>query len=201
MTEKDNNDCYAAQERAVMVWWQNVRETCLSGLLKRMDNKGVTPNRVTLLSFTFGLIAAICLPFNQPLALVLLFIHLLLDGLDGPLARYQNTASASGSMTDSMADQTIITFVLIALMVMNVVGKLTGGLCIFFYTLVVIFAMIRNRMKIPYSFLIRPRIVLYSWLVLEFSYLPGTMPYLVWSCNIVLIIHTIRGFFKIRESI
>ena len=41
-------------------------------------------------------------------ALVALSLHVLIDGLDGPLARHLGIASRSGSFTDTMADQVVV---------------------------------------------------------------------------------------------
>ena len=45
-------------------------------------------------------------------------------------------------------------------------GIWAGGLYVFFYTMVVIFAMVRSALAIPYSWLVRPRfIILEKWTV------------------------------------
>ncbi len=201
MTTENNNDCYAAFERPFMVWWQNIREKSLKPVLQGLDRMGVSPNGVTLASLVFGAFAAGTFLVSKPVALTLLFLHVLLDGLDGPLARYQSSASPKGSFTDTMVDQTVITLVMLVLMNIGTVSISAGGFCIFVYTLVVFFAMIRNRLEIPYSWLFRPRFMLYSWLLLEFTFLPGTMTYIVWLLNLVLAAHAVNGFFKIRNEL
>lgn len=66
-----------------------------------------------------------------------------------------------------MADQIVVTGVTITLMATGVVGIVPGGAYVFLYTLVVAFAMIRNALAVPYSWLVRPRFIMYGWLLVE----------------------------------
>jgi hypothetical protein len=73
-----------------------------------------------------------------------------------------------------------------------------GGLYVFFYTLVVVFAMIRNSLAIPYSWLVRPRFFVYVWILIEVYWLPGTIDYVLWAFTGLLMIKMASGFIKIR---
>jgi phosphatidylglycerophosphate synthase len=124
-----------------------------------------------------------------------------LDGLDGPLARHTNTASRRGSFTDSMSDQLVVVASTVTLMSVHVVGVLPGSVYIVAYTVVMLFAMVRNALSIPYSWLVRPRLFVYLWLVVETYYLPGTVDYVLWLFNALLAVKVVTGFAKIRKRI
>ena len=76
-----------------------------------------------------------------------------------------------------------------------------GGVYIFLYTVVVVFAMVRNALAVPYSWLFRPRFLVYAWLLVETWMWSGSMEYVIWVCNLLLAGKMITGFIRIRRRI
>jgi phosphatidylglycerophosphate synthase len=181
---------------------QAFRARILDPFLKLMTRCRVSPNQLTLLSLVAGL--AFCPLFarhSKPAALAMLLLHVLLDGLDGPLARYQNRASSQGSFTDTMVDQLVVTFTTITLIATDYAGIWAGGLYVFFYTMVVIFAMVRSALAIPYSWLVRPRFIVYLWIPVEVYLWRGSLDYVLWLFIILLAAKMLTGFIRIRRVI
>ena len=200
--EKKSSDCYSAGERRAMQMTQQWRAFCLRPVLSLLVACRVNPDGITLLSLICGLAFCPLYFYRHDLAPLMLLLHVLLDGLDGPLARYRGVASRRGSFTDTMADQTVVVASTITIMLPTqpVLHVAAGAVYIFVYTLVVGFAMVRNAMAIPYSWVIRPRFLVYSWLVVELYWLPGSLNYVVWICNAILGWKVLTGFWKIRRS-
>lgn len=197
----DVADCYSAGEREWMLGTQRARARVFEPVLRGLTRLHVNANAVTAASFASGIAFAPIWFVNRPVALGLLGLHVLLDGLDGPLARHQGTASRRGSFTDTMSDQAIVTAVAIALMIDRLAGILPGGMYIFCYALVALFAMIRNALAIPYAWVIRPRFAVYAWIPITVWIWPGTMDAALWACNAVLVIKALTGFGRIRARI
>jgi len=199
--DKRKGDCYSAGERGWMVRTQQWRGLVLGPFLRGMTRAGMTPDHLTLLSLIAGL--AFCPVFfiSPAWALGLLVLHVLLDGIDGPLARHQNTASRRGSFTDTMSDQLVVTASTITLMQARLVGEICGGLYIFLYGIVVAFAMIRKSLGIPYSWLVRPRFVVYLGIPVELYLLPKTLEFLMWTFSALLAIKMLTGFIRIRRRL
>jgi phosphatidylglycerophosphate synthase len=202
-------DCYSAGERGAMVWWQAVRARLLAPLLACAEQRGVCPDHVTFASLVSGL--AFC-PFwlwpGQPVwsrvaALVALLLHVVLDGLDGPLARHMGIASRRGSFTDTLADQIVVTASALALMTAPSPGLnvWVGGLYVFLYAMVVAFAMVRNALGVPYSWLVRPRLWVYAWLALDSFLLPGWLDVVVGLFTVILAAKMMSGFMAIRRML
>lgn len=159
-------------------------------------------NHVTLLSLLAGLAFCPALLLGQRIvAFVLLLLHVLLDGLDGPLARYSGNASNRGSFTDTMADQLVVTAAAITMTHAGYAGIWPSGLYIFFYTVVVAFAFIRSAMETPYSWLFRPRFLVFTWYLVEIYGLPGTLNWVLWATSGLLALKCLTGFIRIRSRI
>lgn len=214
------SDVYASQERAWMLKYQAWKQKFLHSLLIWLDSKKVTPDHITIASLATGV--AFALMYSQVhwsiaifVGYPLLILHLIIDGIDGPLARHQGVASNAGSLTDTLADQIVIAATTAAFMSAPLgdpeKGGTTGGIAIwsgtmyvFLYTLVVVFAMVRNRMQIPYMFVIRPRNFVYGAMFLQTlfaSTYSWPMEMFMWLCNGILCFHAVAGYFALREKI
>jgi phosphatidylglycerophosphate synthase len=195
-------DCYSAGERKAMLWTQQVRGRWLMPLLKILAACRITPDHLTLLSLACGLAFCPLYYFKYlPAAFAALVLHIVIDGLDGPLARHTGVDSRKGSFTDTMCDQTVVVTTTIALMISHTIDVAAGGADIFLYTVVVLFAMIRNSLAIPYSWLVRPRFVVYAWLLVEAYWWAGSLDYVLWGFNGLLAIKLLTGFVHIRHRI
>ena len=192
-----------------MVWTQELRARLFHPLLVAAERVGITPDHVTLSSLVCGL--AFCplylwpesVLWAKPLALAALIAHVLLDGLDGPLARHLGTASRRGSFTDTVADQIVVTTSTIALMAADKPAATgwVGALYLVAYALVVAFAMVRNALGVPYSWLIRPRFWVYGWIAVDLYLVTGWMDTVLLAFTAVLAAKMVSGFVAIRRML
>jgi archaetidylinositol phosphate synthase len=83
-------------------------------IARPLAKAGATPDSITYLSLLFALAAFISLPITQLQVLfaVLVFMTGLFDGVDGAVARLNNSASRSGGLTDSVIDKVAETLIL-----------------------------------------------------------------------------------------
>ena len=200
-SREKTSDCYSAGERTYMELTQKMRGVLLRPLLSLLTVCRINADGLTLLSLLAGLAACPAYYYGREYFLLLLLLHVVLDGLDGPLARYQKTASRRGSFTDTMSDQIVVAATTITLIYDGVAGVIPGVAYVFLYTVIIAFSMIRNAMGIPYRWLIRPRFTVYVWLVVEFYIRPGTVDYLLWFFTVVLALAMARGFYRIRKKL
>ncbi len=198
---KRNNKCYSSGEMKFMLWGQDVRAYILLPMLKFMKENGVTPDHITILSLTSGVAAALSIGFDNDLALILILLHVLFDGIDGPLARYSKKDSNKGTFADTACDQIAIAGIGLGLINAGIVTPLSGSIYILLYTVVIGFSMVRSAMGIPYKWLIRPRFLLYIWLYFEFNIIDGITTYILWGFSFILLLSAITGYFKIRKAL
>lgn len=198
------NDCYSDGERQWMEWGQRLRAVLLGPLLRLMIRWGVTADGITLLSAVVG-VAFVPFALNQMYAwaALCLLIHVLLDGLDGPLAREAGNASSRGSFTDTFADQIVVTCVIVTWMLLHpgVARVSVGATYIFLYTLVVAMSMVRNALAIPYTWLVRPRFFVYASVVSDLLMSTELTMWVVVIANVLLGVKVVTGFFKLRNQL
>lgn len=197
-----------------MLAYQSGKQRLLLPLLKILDRCGATPNAITWFSVALGLaFIPAYLFWSTPTGLIvahwLLFAHLLIDGVDGPLARFQNRASAAGSLTDTFGDQVVIVATALAYAVADDFGRagmhpVTAGTYAVLYCVAVAFAMVRNSLQIPYRFLLRPRNFVYGlmwfsafgwWGSWDRWWVEGG----IWIFNTGLAVSVWTGFLAIRS--
>ena len=198
------NDCYSAGERGWMEYGQRARARLLHPLLCGMTRVGINADSITALSGLAGIAFAPAWLANQRvIAVACLALHVLLDGLDGPCARFQGKASPRGSFTDTFTDQIVVTAVLVAWMIGwgNAWAIGLGSSVIFVYTLVVAMSMVRNALAVPYSWLVRPRFAIFAALAAESAGLNWVMPPTMLVCCLLLAVKAGSGFYRLRQRI
>jgi phosphatidylglycerophosphate synthase len=194
-------DCYSARERAAMERGQRWREVCLRPALVALSRMGVRAGFITSASLVAGLAFVSMWSVSKGLAVALLALHALLDGLDGPLARWQGRDSARGSFTDTVCDQLVLAGVVLTLVADGRLAATAGGVFLFLYTLVVAFAMVRNALGVPYSWLVRPRFVVYAAIAVEVWLHGGVMTPLCAVLAAMLGMKGASGFVAIRRTL
>ena len=78
---------------------------------------------------------------------------------------------------------------------------MTGGGFLFLYKLVVAFAMVRNSLGVPYSWLVRPRFAIYAAIPVEIWLRAGGLTPLCVGLSVVLALKGASGFVAIRRRL
>jgi phosphatidylglycerophosphate synthase len=195
-------NCYSDDEGAFMRWNQDLRGRVLKPALRWFAEVGLRANHVTMASLLAGLaFVPLFISGESAWALGMLALHVFLDGLDGPLARFTGRASNRGSFTDTMADQLVVTLSTLALIDAHGISAWAAGLYVFLYALVVGFAMVRNALSAPYSWLFRPRFLIYTWIAMDLYLWAGSLEWVLWGAIAVLGMKAVTGFISIRRRI
>jgi len=140
----------------------------LTSLLQLAHIKPIYLSLAGIIVLLFTLTLSLLL--NQPFYFLIgLLAHLILDGLDGPLARRQKTI-AYGALADITADHIGIITASLLISYFNYAPNAIVIIYTLLYTAVIALAIIRNVLKIPYQFLFRPRLYVYLALVIDYSF-------------------------------
>jgi len=100
-----------------------------------------------------------------------------------------------------MADQIVVTATAVTLIHTGHAGLWPGNLYLFFYKCVVGFAFVRNAMAAPYSWLFRPRFIVYACYVVEVYVRTGSLNVILWAASGILALKTLTGFLTIRKQL
>lgn len=95
---------FSRLERSLLAQLRRIGGPAILGIARPLARLGVSPNAVSLLQIPIGGVIAWLLGQSPILALALFVVALLLDGIDGTLARATGKASAYGALTDQVAD-------------------------------------------------------------------------------------------------
>lgn len=199
-----HGDCYSSGERAWMEWGQRLRGRFMFPLLRFLTQWHVHPDHLSALSLACGIAFGPLWYWGWKWSgITMLALHVLLDGIDGPLARHQQIESPRGSFTDSFCDQAVVTVVAIALMIATPIDLqvLPGALFIALYIGVLTIAMIRNSLNAPYSWLVRPRFFFFAAIPLHVVQVPYVLVAIVWISNVLLLIKLVSGFFRLKQRL
>ena len=106
---------------------EDVRTSATTPVLRVLTAAGVKPDHVSLLALLslggFAWLAGT----NIALAGTFVLLHLVLDALDGPLARFQKRATRAGALTDIFADEVGFAIIMLTLLSYGFVGPFAGA--------------------------------------------------------------------------
>lgn len=77
----------------------------LRPIIRTLDGLNVSPNHITILGFLVGVIAVPCIIFGLwKSALLCIILNRVFDGIDGELARHQQSSTSAGGFLDICLD-------------------------------------------------------------------------------------------------
>ena len=181
---------------------QQLRGALLDPFLHTLSRTGLRAGHVTAAGFALGLLFAPLYVFDLPaLALLALALHVTLDAVDGPLARHQRADAPRGAFADAFSDQIVVATTTLAMVIAQRAEILPGVLFLLSYTLVVAFALVRNALKVPYTWLVRPRFAVYAWIAVDRWLVRGTFDAVLWLFTLLLLWKVATGFVRIRRAL
>ncbi len=182
---------YSRFEGRYMKQLQDFREWLFAPLLRLLLKLNIMPNHISLLSVFFGILFLFFIQKDILLSLFFLIISFFLDTLDGTLARKLDMSSIGGTMVDASSDTAVIIltsfgFFIIGLIQLQVLIAYTLT-----YMILVGLSIWRNSKKIPYRFVIRPRLFVYLFFAI----------YVIWGINILNVSMALFSLLMLIESV
>lgn len=197
--EKINLNYFFEKESILLKKYANFRTRLFKPISRFLMSLNITAD---MLSY-FGLFVLVGFSYfanKKPIwALFFLLAHVLIDIFDGPLARESNTASNSGALTDIFCDHTGMVIVTIVLISLNLLNSILGVIYVYFYTLLIVFIIIRNVLKIPSSFVFRSKYELYFVFLIYVLFDINIFNYIVVIFILLMIPFLFFSFFKIKR--
>lgn len=192
---------YGKKEAEKIAKFKAKKDALVRPLIRFFVGVGITSDMVSYLGLIAALGFLIFAPY-QKIALLLLCVHLIFDGLDGPLARYTKKASEKGAFIDAACDLAGFMFVTTGLTRIGLLNELLTTFLVFLYTLVVLFIFIKHllEVKIP-DWIPRPRLYIFGAYFLYIFTNLNLINGIALIAVTVMIIDNIWSFAKIREKL
>ena len=203
MTNKkdfDDNSIYGKFEMEYMVGIRKSKEKIFLPILKFLNKLKINANHVSFISaLTTVVTFSLAIYFVQPLIFIIgIWIHMLLDGIDGALARYQKTASVKGTLVDVFGDQFGITLMCVFVVYFSLANIINISVFFVLYTIVIIFSFYFLYKKSRFEIVIRPRIFFYYAATIDVLIYLRFTDIIVLICNVLLLVSIIFGIYQIK---
>lgn len=183
-------DSYSSIERRFLAPGRGLVMRLYSPLVRLLATLGFSPNAVSLAGPLLGLWFVFLVPRNPRLSFFVWLLSLMVDGVDGALARYTGRASSFGALFDQVCDHTREILIVAGLAWHGALAPLWGSLYPFVYTALNVVLFLGNSYDVPAPWAIKSWMVLYPAILL---YLLCGRNYLNWAAplSIALMLITI----------
>jgi len=161
MLEKQAEN-YARMDNETYLRFLRAREKTLLPLVKFLTHLGLKADYITLIGFLLLVGLMIYAISNPQLAAVFLLLHVLLDGLDGVMARHQGTAGTAGEFVDTVADYSGMAVIMIILSGYHLLDPWWALIYVFLYIVMAVFVIARYLLGIPAKFIARNKYIIYA---------------------------------------
>jgi archaetidylinositol phosphate synthase len=194
-------DDYSETEQTLYKRVRRWRDSFFSPLALFFKKINVSANHLSYFGI-FILSGFIYFVLSAPkLASLFLIIHVLIDGIDGVLARMLKQDDTEGDLVDTVCDHTGVFIVVLTLGFFGLLNPNLGLLYIYFYTVWLFFIIVRYWLKIPVRFVVRSKGLVYTlyivWAFTGFNYLDIALAVF----SILIIPLTITSFVKIKKEL
>ena len=168
-------DSYSSVERRFLEPVRHLLAWACGPLVAALVRFGVAPNTVSLVGPLLGVLFVFTVRQSRLLGFVIWIPSMLVDGVDGALARHTGRASTYGALVDQFADHTREILVIAGLAASGALSPLWGSLYPFVYTALNVTLLMGNMCGAPVPVAVKSWLVLYPAIAV---YLLGGRNYL-----------------------
>lgn len=196
---KQKDTIYSAAEMVAVRKLNKAKIFFLHPLVTFLDKIKVTPNMVSVFSAVTVVVAFIfSYLFVNPIYFVIgIWLHLILDSIDGTLARYQKTNSSTGAVVDSVCDHFGVVSASAFTYLFMIVDGVNMLIFVILYSLLMAIILYLLKNKSSYAFVLRPRLYLYIAMTIDVFWLIHITHYIVLIASMIMLVEVILGIIKI----
>lgn len=195
---------FAEQEQAGQERFQKIRDGLFGPIVRLCIACHISADLISLLSILQLAPAGYFLltatePRHAAIASAFIWLHVILDALDGPIARSTGKAGPAGAFTDMCVDHTGMMITSCLLAAADLADGTLTTVYVSFYTLAVVFTIWLNVVGQPFRLVIRTKYLLYA--LVTFCGLSGTNVFneALFGFCAIHIAFSIGGFLKLRR--
>lgn len=195
---------FAENEQAGQERFQKLRDGLLGPLVRMLVRCGITADLISLLSLLqlvpFGYLLLTAEDAQQvALASFFVWLHVALDALDGPIARFTDTAGPAGAFTDMCVDHSGMLITTCLLTAAEFVNPTAAVVYVSSYTVAVAFTIWLNMIEQPFKLVIRTKYLLYGLITWYGIFDVNLIREAVVGFCVVHLFFAIAGYCKLRR--
>lgn len=195
---------FAESEQAGQERFQKVRDRLVGPLVRLLIRCRVTADLISLLSLLqlvpFGyLLLTAENPQQIAIASVFVWLHVILDALDGPIARTTGTAGPAGAFTDMCVDHSGMLITTCLLTAAELINPTSAVAYVSSYTVAIAFTIWLNMIGHPFKLVIRTKYLLYALVTAYGLFDVNLIGQAVVVFCVIHVCFTIAGFCKLRQ--
>ncbi len=195
---------FAESEQTGQERFQKVRDGLFGPLVRLLIRCRVTADLISLLSLAqlvpFGYLVLTAEDSQQiAIASVFVWLHVILDALDGPIARTTGTAGPAGAFTDMCVDHSGMLITTCILTAAGLVNPTAAVAYVSSYTVAVAFTIWLNMIGHPFKLVIRTKYLLYALVTAYGLFAANFFDQAVVLFCVIHVIFAIAGFCKLRR--
>ncbi len=195
---------FAETEQAGQERFQKIRDGLFGPLVRFLIRCRVTADLISLMSLLqlvpFGYLLLTAENAQQVgVASLFVWLHVILDALDGPIARATNTAGPAGAFTDMCVDHSGMLFTTCMLTAAEFVNPTAAVAYVSSYTVAVAFTIWLNMIGQPFKLVIRTKYLLYALVTAYGLFDVNLIDKAVVLFSVIHVLFAIAGFGKLRR--
>jgi phosphatidylglycerophosphate synthase len=193
---------YAWAEMKYMKIFHNFKWLIFLPIIKILNKIWITANMITIFGWLIAFISfLLSYYFHDPIYFAIwIWLHIFFDWIDWVMARYNNSMSDYWSLLDVIFDHLWILLTSIFLLIFFKISSIIILLYTIFYTIIIYNSFILGQINIPYKFVLRPRLFVYTTIVFDLFYSWFEITnYLIIILTIILWIQSIQWLMKLLK--
>ncbi|HBY73639.1 MAG TPA: hypothetical protein DEG44_03040, partial [Candidatus Kerfeldbacteria bacterium] len=169
---------YSEAEKEAVLELRRRRDSILKPFLNFLTYFTASPTLLNIISFGFIIASVVQISQGERIdAIVLFILYLVLNGLTGPLARYQKIESEAGAITKIVLYQFALIAAVFTAMGLDWVNDWLGAIYLVLYTTMLWLTITLNKIGAPIRFVVRSKnIILSAMLVYLLTDINWLMP-------------------------
>lgn len=172
---------YSDSEGSFLYPWQRLRQVVLLPFAAALDALHITPDMLSWASVALGAGFFFLARLRFDIAFWLLVSSVILDGVDGVLARYHRAPSSKGSFTDAFCDETVVALTVGGLVWQGAINPVLGLIFVYIYTALVTTLLIHQVLAVSSHWIVRPsRMLLYAFVGIYYFFGENWLDGLLW---------------------
>ncbi|MFC1600116.1 CDP-alcohol phosphatidyltransferase family protein [Patescibacteria group bacterium] len=192
---------YGKFEMGIMLKINKTKHKIFLPLIKVLNKLKINANHISILSGIITIISFyLAIYYSNPLFFIIgIWVHMVLDGLDGSLARYQKKDSSRGTIVDVAVDQLGITLMCLFVIYFSYANIVNVSAFFVLYLIVIILSLYLMFKKKRFDIVIRPRIFFYIAVTWDFIIFVRITEVIVLLANIFMFCSVLIGIYHLKQ--